>query len=143
MSMKSLVTLFGLIAALTALPLALHAQDDPRMRYLDMGTYEGVPYLSGGIGLDEREYITRTLAADYNLKLELAASNGDYVADVDVQVRDSSGQTVLRATAQGPWLFARLSPGRYTVEATAEGRSFTKTVSIGTEGSSRLVFREW
>jgi len=143
MSSKTLVILFSLFTTLAALPLALRAQDDPRMRYLDMGTYEGVPYLSGGIGLDERAYITNTLAADYNLKLELAASNGDYVSDVEVEIRDAGGRTVLRTTAKGPWLFARLSPGRYTVEAMAEGRGSTQSVAIGSAGTSRLVFRDW
>jgi len=143
MRSKTLVILFGLFTTLATPPLVLRAQDDPRMSYLDMDTYEGVPYLSGGIGLEERAYITNTLAADYNLKLELAASNGDYVSDVDVQIRDAGGRTVLHTTAQGPWLFARLSPGRYTVEAMAEGRGSTKSVAIGTAGTSRLVFRAW
>jgi hypothetical protein len=143
MSRKTLVHLFSVIFALSAVASTLQAREDPRMRYLDMGTYEGVPYLSGGIGLDERRFITETLAADYNLKLELAAANGDYISNVEVLILGDAGDVVLRADVQGPWLLARLSPGRYRVEATAEGRTFSKAVKIAAEGSVRLVFREW
>jgi hypothetical protein len=143
MNRNTLAPLLAAILALSAAPLVLRAQDDPRMKFLDMGTRNGVPYLSGGIGLDEREYITQMLARDYNFKLELAAANGDYISNVDVRITDSSGRVVLQVGTGGPWLFARLSPGRYRVEATAQGRTFEKTVTIGGESTARLVFREW
>ncbi|MGD2082195.1 MAG: hypothetical protein PVF91_04475 [Chromatiales bacterium] len=132
-----------LTAVLAAAPLTVEAEpDNPAMTYLDQGTYEGVPYLSGGIGLVERRYITSALEPGYNLKLEFAEANGDYLADIGVRIVDDNGDTVLEVESAGPWLLTRLGPGKYTVEATADGRTITKRVTVG-RGSPRVVFKDW
>lgn len=97
----------------------------------------GVPYLSGGVGLEERQRLEQS-TGDYNLKLVFAATAGAYLGDVHVVIRGPRG-VALDATSTGPWFFAKLPPGKYRVSATANGRTQTKSVSVGGK-QSRAAF---
>ena len=99
--------------------------------------YGSIPYLSGGVGLDEREDLSR-MTRDYNLKLSFAATGGDYLGDVAVEVQDAGGRLVLEAVSEGPWFFTKLPPGRYTVVVRAAGKSQQKTVQLSGRGQTVL-----
>lgn len=100
-----------------------------------------VSYITGGVGLEEREAILAG-AADYNLKVVNAIPGGAYVADITVSVRNASGQEVLRTTLDGPWLLARLPAGRYTVSASDPGRaSQSRTVQLSEHGQKEVMLR--
>jgi hypothetical protein len=101
--------------------------------------YGNVPYLSGGVGSDEREALSQA-ARDYNLKLSFAATSGNYLGDVAVEVRDSAGRIVLEAPSDGPWFFAKLPPGRYTVVVKDKEKSQTKTVQLSEKKQTVLNF---
>ena len=65
-----------------------------------------VPYLSGGIGSDERDTL-KAEAKNYNLRLNFAEKGGGhFLSDVKVDIATSAGKPVLSATAAGPWFFA-------------------------------------
>ena len=66
---------------LLALPPAAVAQDE----ILAPGFANGIPYLSGGIGDEEREAIDRA-RNNYNIKLVLAEASGSYVSDVTLHI---------------------------------------------------------
>jgi hypothetical protein len=133
-----------LIGLFAVIPLsAVRAQENPVMNGVERGSYQGVQYLSGGVGLEQREYIASRAADDYNLKLEFADRTGKYIAEVDVQIVDGYGNTVLQETSEGPWFFAQLKPGRYEVKASAAGRAFERSVVIGHGRSSKLLFNDW
>src|SRR6202142_1336832 len=83
--------------------------------------YQAIPYVSGGIGLEEREALTAK-CANYSLKLMFAVKGGDYLGDVKIDISDSLGKKVLIATADGPWFFTDLPPGKYTVTVTTMGK---------------------
>lgn len=103
-----------------------------------------VAWTSGGIGADESRAMDHA-AAGWPLALEFAVHDGhraDFLADVHVRVRDAQGRTVLHATAGGPFLLARLAPGRYTVDARFAGRDLQRTVLIEPGAHVRQVF-EW
>ena len=54
----------------------------------------------------------------YTLWLTTAARDGDHLADVRLRIADArTGQPVLEHVMVGPWFFAALPEGRYTVEA--------------------------
>src|SRR6185312_692944 len=77
----------------------------------------GIETLSGGIG-DGQAAAMQAAAPHWPLTLEFAIrdhAKSDYAADVKVVVRNAKGDTVLKTTAGGPFLLARLDPGRYTV----------------------------
>lgn len=99
-----------------------------------------ISYLSGGIGLDESSAI-KAAAPKYSLELLFAARDGgNYLAGVQVVIRKGSGETLLDTTAEGPFLLARIPPGRYRIAATHEGQTQERTVSIAARKHRRLVF---
>jgi hypothetical protein len=83
-------------------------------------TDQGVRYLTGGIGSEEREAM-ETLGTKFNLKLIFAELSGDYIAGVGAILSDQHGKELGRIITNGPWLYVRLSPGTYRVKATLDG----------------------
>jgi hypothetical protein len=100
---------------------------------------QGIRYVSGGIGLSERDEL-RALSDQFNLQLMFAMhGSGNYLADVQVRILDARGAPVLNATSQGPYFMAQLPPGSYTVEADMFGQTQRQTVRVGPR-QSRLNF---
>jgi len=112
------------------------------LAHVERGSYRGIPWLSGGVGSDEREAIMAAVS-DYNLKLEFANTQGDYLGDVGVVVRNAGGEGVLEIVSSGPWLLARLPAGRYEVRAEAAGRTLSETVSVSRDGMQTVIFNRW
>ncbi len=102
-------------------------------------TYAGIPYLSGGIGLDEREAL-RSLAKEYNLRLSFVLNKGNYLSDIEVLIADDRGTTVLAAVSQGPWFFTKLPAGTYHIRAKTFAQSLAQVVYVSQQGQSRLSF---
>lgn len=75
----------------------------------------GVEVACTGIGLEAR---SDPRWKSYGVRVELANSRSEYLTGGTVTVRDASGRAVLSAQCDAPWLLLRLSPGRYSVEAT-------------------------
>lgn len=101
-----------------------------------------VEYLSGGIGKDEATAI-ESASRQWPLALEFAVKDkkhADFVANVDLVVRDAKGHTALQATSDGPFLLARLAPGHYTVDATLADKTLHKQVSINHARPAKVVF---
>ena len=100
-----------------------------------------VSVLHGGVGAEERAAM-QDKAAQYNLQLTFARrGSGEYLSAVKVTIRDARAATVLDTTASGPWLFARLPAGEYSVAAQADGQTLTQKLSIPASGRRDWVFR--
>lgn len=130
----------SIIAALLAIAATLPtttalAQDTA----LQQGEFEGVPYLSGGVSVDEREQLFFT-AADYNLKLVFAEKGGSYLSDTEVVVTARDGRKVLELIAQGPFVFARLPAGDYRVAATSAGKQQVRDARLPAKGQRQMAF---
>lgn len=98
-----------------------------------MQKIDGIETMSGGIGDGEATAI-QSEARHWPLTLEFAIrdnARSDYAADVDVVVRDAKGHTVLKTTSDGPFLLARLDPGRYTVQASLDGKTLQQKIMVG------------
>ena len=102
-------------------------------------TSAGIPHLSGGIGLDEREAL-RFLAKEYNLQLSFALKKGNYLSDIKVLITDDRGATVLAAISQGPWFITKLPAGTYRIRAETLGESLEQMVHAPQQGQARLSF---
>ena len=103
-------------------------------------TQGDVTFVSGGVGDDSQQAM---LAAkpDYNLHLLFAqAVSGGYFANLPVRIMDASGTVVVNATSMGPFFYARLKPGKYTVSAAHRGVPMTKTANIPETGAVDLNF---
>ncbi len=119
--------------------------EEPGMGWLPSGgllqvrDYQGVRYVSGGIGLSEREELS-ALSSQFNLRLMFAIHGaGNYLADVRVRILGAGGAVVLDATSEGPYFLTQLPPGSYTVEAGTRDQIQRQTARIGA-GQTRLNF---
>jgi hypothetical protein len=92
----------------------------------------GVSYINGGVGHDEQDAM-RALRADYNLRLTFATKQtGAYRSDVQLDIADTKGANLLSVANTGPMFFAKLPPGTYRISASAEGKTFKRSVKLGT-----------
>ncbi len=103
-------------------------------------TQGAVSFVTGGIGLDEANAF-RAAAAQYNLRITLAAETGEFFAGVKVTLLDAQGRTVAEATSDGPYVFFKVPPGKYQVVADNLGQSVRKTVHARAHGGAELVLR--
>ncbi len=107
---------------------------------LEVHTENGVSYVSGGVGDDERKAL-EAMNARFDLKITTALESGNFVSDVSVRIQDSEGRTVLETVADGPLLLAQLQPGTYSVTCTLNGKALKQTAHITTGSQRQLVFR--
>ena len=106
---------------------------------LEVRTFENIPYISGGVGSDERDTL-RAMTHRDNLQLSFALVDGKYLGGAEVRIKDNMGKEVLEAAADGPLLFAKLPMGSYTVQATTMGQTLTRNVSIPPKGQAQIYF---
>ena len=105
------------------------------------GTSNGIPYASGGVGLEARQTLQGKQSA-YNLMVILSRKDGHFLGGAAVSIRDKAGKTILEIDAKGPWIFAKLPPGSYTVEATTRNVTRANQVVIGKTELTR-VYLTW
>lgn len=123
-------------------PMFSAAQElDPT--FFEQGESHGHPWLSGGVGSDQRAALNQLVGTDYNLKLEFAVAEGHYLGAVDVAVFTSRGETVLAVHSPDPWLLIRLPAGAYRVQVSGYGKTFAQAVTLPARGARTLVFNRW
>ena len=125
-------------AALCLGAVSAHAQDKRALPAMHMQGSAG--YVCGGIGLDEST-LFRSAMKSHPLSLLFARPGGDYLADVQVDIKARSGESVLSMTAGGPVCLVDLPAGRYTIAATSGGTTKNATVTVGSGGSKTADFR--
>jgi len=112
---------------------AAHAQLPPAQ------TAQGVEYVTGGFGSDAAAAF-KEAKSRYPLALTFAATDEDgstpYVAEVQLEITDEQGKSVLSLPSVGPFLLADLKPGTYTVRATYEGKAQTQQMKVAGPGSA-------
>lgn len=96
-------------------------------------------YACGGIGSDESTAM-RAAMKDHPLALLFARTDGAYLADVAVTIRQTDGGTALALRASGPVCLIDLPAGRYTVEAALDGAQKRQEVTVG-GGAKTVDFR--
>jgi hypothetical protein len=105
-------------------------------------------YLMGGIGLDESEAIKKE-GRSWPLMLEFAqgsasgpAGGAEYVSNVKIVIKDKSGNVVLDANAEGPFMLVKLAPGRYSLDATYEATTLHRDLKLE-KGQNRKITLLW
>ena len=106
---------------------------------IETKTYKGISYISSGVGTDERKTLSHA-AKDFGLKLLFAVEGGELLTEVAVVIQDSAGSTVMDLVSEGPWFFAKLPPGKYTVSAKANHDIIKKSAEIKKSGQTELRF---
>lgn len=87
-------------------------------------------YVCGGIGSDESTAM-RAAMKSHALSLLFARADGAYLASVAVEIRATQGGSGLSLRADGPVCLVDLPAGAYVVEATFEGRTQRRELSLG------------
>lgn len=117
--------------------LAAHAIYNPPIYMVN-----GIEYMSGGISSDEAA-LMQNVSPRWPATFEFTVKGvkNEFTAGVAVTVRDSSGHVLLsQIKADGPFMVARLDPGRYDVEATLNGQTLKQQVEIRAGGPTRTLF---
>jgi len=97
-------------------------------------------WVAGGTSTAEVDALA-ALEKGHALKMIFTLTAGNYLAGVNVKVRDAKGVVVLDQADTGPVLLAKLPPGAYTVSAISEGREQVRKVQIGT--GMRTEYLRW
>jgi hypothetical protein len=128
--------LYALVMPCFLFSLQAFAQED----WPEPQTQGDVTFVSGGIGEGERNAM-EAMKSDYNLNLLFAAKGtGEFLADVNVRIADAQGNTVIETVSDGPFLFARLKPGNYTVLAEKDGSVMRQKARVGGGKRASLSF---
>jgi hypothetical protein len=131
------VTLVGLAMLLFGPGSWSFAADVPHAPQVKM--YQGIPYVSGGVGDEERDLL-QAQGREYNVKLTFAAKEGNYLSDIPITITDSQGRKVLDAVAEGPLFYTKLPPGTYNVIAQADGQMHQRKIQVNQQQLAQLTF---
>ncbi|OGB23594.1 MAG: hypothetical protein A3I66_24025 [Burkholderiales bacterium RIFCSPLOWO2_02_FULL_57_36] len=113
------------------------------MTYLEPKTENGVTYLCGGVGEDEVDAMKQA-ASGYDLMVTFAASNGAYLAGVDIDIADARGRSLLKTNCDAPIMLVDFDkPGNYRVRADANGHTLTRNAQVRSGGKVRTVAMAW
>jgi hypothetical protein len=117
-------TLAAVILAACLTPAAVLAAVMPQQQ-------NGITYINGGVG-EEEQGAMKAQRADYNLLLTFATQqSGAYRSGVQLDIMDAKGSNLLSVPNTGPMFFAKLPPGTYRISAAADGKTFKRTVKVG------------
>jgi hypothetical protein len=78
--------------------------------------------------------------SSYPLKVVIAGKGGQFLGDVQVGL-EKAGKKLLQVSCGGPWLLFKLSPGRYQVSATIEGKTVTSAANALAKGQGSIILR--
>jgi hypothetical protein len=135
---KSLIATMGL-ALLVAGPVSPALSYQSATAELKAKSANGISYISGGFGFDERQAL-RSMSTGDNLQLSFALQNKDYLGGAKVVIKDNHGKTLLDTISDGPLFFAKVPQGEYTVEATAHGKTLKQVAHVPIQGRTQLYF---
>jgi hypothetical protein len=96
---------------------------------LEVQTAGGITYITGGVG-DEEVAQLKATEKEYNLHILMSAPGGAFISDVSLHIADASGKEVLASDGVGPYFYAKLPVGAYTIVLTSEGESKKLPVKI-------------
>jgi len=123
-------------ALCAALPLAARA-DEP---VVVVETVQATTYVNGGIGEGDQARMRR-IAAEFPLRMTFSArKDGEFVADVPVEIVDMQGMPAFELSRAGPMLFVSLPDGRYRVLARFKGLTESQQVTVGGNAGKDVLF---
>jgi hypothetical protein len=89
-----------------------------------------IHFITGGVGDEEIDQLG-SVESQFNFHLLITASQGEYISGATLRLRDASGADVLATDNAGPYFYARLKPGNYSLDViTAKGMKQTVPVNV-------------
>lgn len=110
--------------------------------FLKRGKSEGIPFLSGGVGVRERE-ILNEMGKSYSLKMVFSNKKGEYLSDIVVRVLDPEEKVILTTVSNGPWLFIDLPSGIYHLEASFMAQRKKMSPVEIKKGVQKVISFQW
>ncbi|MEO8152457.1 MAG: hypothetical protein ABI605_05255 [Rhizobacter sp.] len=100
-----------------------------------------VAYVTGGIPFEQiPAFVSARRAYALNIEVyEKAGTKNEFTADAQVKLFDRSGNVVLEAKTEGPYLWAKVPPGQYRLQTTLNGRMQEQRVAISTGAATRAI----
>jgi hypothetical protein len=143
---NALLMTLGLASSLAVAQSSL-AQSSPDSRpapapmtALSPQTVNGITYLCGGVGTNEVAMMKHS-ARDYDMMLTFATKRGEYLADVNVDIKDAKGNSLMQARCDGPIMLVDFPKGgTYRVHAETGGYSLDKTAHISDKQNRTASF---
>ncbi len=124
-----------------ATALATMLGSAPALALTEGVTTQGLAFISGGVGQDERETMS-SRRNQFSLHLTAAAKrSGAYLGDVQIRIVEAaSGRIVLETTMDGPWLLVGLALGEYRIEARHANQALAKSTRIHASDLHEVIF---
>jgi hypothetical protein len=110
----------------------------PAFALVEGRTAQDRPFVSGGVDAGELADL-RTKQPFFSVSVLTAARSGAHLAGVRVRILDAAGKPVLDTEMDGPYLLVDLAPGRYRLQATHEGETQSRMLTVQPGKSQRLV----
>ncbi len=111
---------------------------------LDVQVSNGISFINGGIG-DEELAEVKAKAAEFNVHVMLSAKNGEFISDVSLRILDSKDAPLVAVSDAGPYFYAHMAAGTYTLETTAaNGEKKIAKITVGAKGTVKqhIVYNE-
>lgn len=106
------------------------------MTQLEPKTENGFTYMCGGVGAEEAAQV-KEAARDYDMMLTFATRKGDYLADVNVDIKHARGTPELKTTCDGPLMLVDFPrSGTYQIHAETGGYTLNQTARVQAKGRS-------
>lgn len=105
---------------------------------LEIMTSSGVVYVSGGIGEEEKEML-KAREHEFNVRVLIASPRGEFVSNVGLRFLDDKGTPLVQINYAGPYVYAKMIPGTYTLETAAfNGEHKMSKFTVGDKGVTKL-----
>lgn len=85
----------------------------------------GIRYITGGVS-DEEEDAMKSQEPDFNVRILISSTQGEYMSEVAIRFLDKQNAEVLRVNNAGPFFYVNLPPGTYTAEAASTSGAIQK-----------------
>jgi hypothetical protein len=130
-------TVLSVLACAAAVAAPAQGPDNPTGTLPEAHAENGIRYVCGGVGSDEAA-ILKQAAREHDLVLTFATREGNYLADVDVNIADARGRSLLSTTCDGPIMLVDLpKAGTYRVRADVDGREATAKVQLSSHAKGK------
>ncbi|MDX1974719.1 MAG: hypothetical protein SFT92_03485 [Rickettsiales bacterium] len=117
--------------------------DNEPMQALPLEVHEvnGVRYVTGGIG-DEEITMLKQVENEFNTRILLSSKKGEYISLAQIRIFDAAGNEVVTDGFAGPYFYASLPPGKYSVDVlTMKGYTGHGTFTAPKTGFVKPVLR--
>lgn len=87
-------------------------------------------FACGGVG-EPASGAMQAARKDFPLSLQFATASGEYMASINLTIKDAKGASVLTVPSTGPICLIKLPDGNYSIDAQAMGKTKSQAVTVG------------